>query len=231
MRRRVAGTAPRMTPRPAPAIDARQVAFGDLLITCDDNVLQPRSWTAAQSEWAADLSGGLPPGRLLELCTGAGHIGLQALHGTARTGVLVDNDPVACALATANAAAAGLADRVEVRERMVDDCVGLDEEFVLVIADPPWVPAGDVGRFPEDPRAAIDGGVDGLDLARRCLTTIDRCLHDDGAAVLQLGSIAQADDLGDWAAGRVDLVASEVRSFGRRGVLVLLRRPQAGDGR
>ncbi len=72
---------------------------------------------------------------------------------------------------------------------------------------------------------AIDGGSDGLDLARECVSTIDRCLDPRGAAVIQLGSIAQADALGDWMSERADLVAAEVRAFGDRGVLVLLRRP------
>ncbi|KQZ70692.1 RsmD family RNA methyltransferase [Nocardioides sp. Root151] len=204
---------------------ARQLTFGDLTIVYDERVLEPRPWTAAQSAWAAELALAVPPGRLLELCTGAGHIGLLAIASTGRDGVLVDIDAVACDFAAGNAAVAGLAERVEVRRRPVDDCLDADEVFPLVIADPPWVPAVHTDRFPEDPLVAIDGGDDGLALARACLLTIDRCLHSDGLAVLQLGSVAQADDLGDWMVGEVDLIASEVRAFGKRGVLVLLRRP------
>ncbi|WP_235735502.1 methyltransferase [Nocardioides alcanivorans] len=205
----------------------RQLAFGSLSIAYDDRVLEPRPWTAAQSAWAADLAHDVPPGPLLELCSGAGHIGLLAVETSGRNGVLVDIDPVACDFARANAAVAGLADLVEVRERPVDDCLAVGERFALVIADPPWVPASQTGRFPEDPLLAIDGGGDGLDLARDCVTTIDRCLHPQGAAVLQLGTVGQVDDLGEWMAGRLDLATTEVRMFGDRGVLAVLRRPGA----
>ncbi|NYG57163.1 methylase of polypeptide subunit release factors [Nocardioides daedukensis] len=212
------------TPEPSPTM-TQQAVFGDLTIAYDERVLTPRAWTTAQSAWVTELSLVVPDGPILELCTGAGHIGLLAIAHCGRDGVLVDLDPVACDFALANASSAGLAERVEVRRRPVADCLETGETFPLVVADPPWVPSARTGRFPEDPLLAIDGGDDGLALARACVQTIDDCLHPQGAAVLQIGSLAQADGLGDWMAGRVDLVVAEVRSHGERGVLALLRRP------
>lgn len=171
------------------------VPFGSLTIAFDDRVLRPREWTAAQSEWAADLMATAPGGTVLELCAGAGHIGLLAVAQTGRHLLCVDADPVACDYARANALAAGLAARVEVREARLQEALAPGETFPVVIADPPWVPREQTGRYPEDPLTAIDGGDDGLDVARACLAVIDDHLSPAGSAVLQVGSQAQADAL------------------------------------
>ncbi|HEX5920107.1 MAG TPA: RsmD family RNA methyltransferase [Nocardioides sp.] len=172
-----------------------QLAFGSLTIAFDDRVLRPREWTAAQSEWAADLMTTAPGGTVLELCAGAGHIGLLAVAASARRLLCVDANPVACDYARANALAAGMAERVEVREARLQEALAEEERFPVVIADPPWVPREETGRYPEDPLTAIDGGDDGLDVARDCLAVIDGHLAVGGSAVLQVGTRAQTDVL------------------------------------
>lgn len=199
----------------------RTAAFGTLLIDFDERILEPRAWTAAQSEWAADLIRDAPDGPVLEVCAGAGHIGLLAIAHEARPLVSVDLDPVACDYVRANAVRAGLADLVEVRQGALDAVLGPDERFAVIIADPPWVPRADTGRYPEDPVLAIDGGDDGLDLARRCWGLADRHLLDGGSAVLQVGTLEQVRRLEDETRGRTGLQVRETRSF-ERGVLVCL---------
>ena len=56
----------------------RTTRFGPLDIEYDERVLEPRAWTLAQSEWAAQLLTGAGDEPLLELCAGAGQIGLAA---------------------------------------------------------------------------------------------------------------------------------------------------------
>ena len=202
------------------------LTFGTLQISFDDRVLRPRHWTVAQADWAADLLDELPPGPVLELCAGTGHIGLLATMNTLRRLVLVDVDPVACHWARINADAAR-AGSVEVREADLAAALGDDETFPLIIADPPWVVTSDIERFPADPRIAIDGGTDGLAVARQCLDVIDGHLARDGAAVLQLGTSAQVDDSRAYveAIGGT-LTVDEVRTY-ERGVLALIRRRSA----
>ncbi len=167
--------------------------FGPLVIEYDARVLRPREWTAVQSRWAAQLLVDRPEGPILELCTGAGHIGLLAAQESGRELVAVDLDPVACAFARHNAQEAGLTEGVEVRESTLEEAVGDEESFAVVIADPPWVTSSEVDRYPEDPLSAIDGGADGLDLARRCLAVGAAHLQPGGSLLLQLGSHAQCD--------------------------------------
>ena len=201
-----------------------RMTFGPLAIAFDERVLRPREWTAAQSEWAADLMAAAPDGPVLELCAGAGHIGLLAVARSGRQLVCVDANPVACDFARANAVDAGMADRVEVREGRLETALAPDEQFPVVIADPPWVQSDQTSQFPEDPLAAIDGGADGLDVARACLSVIAAHLAPGGSAVLQLGTQAQADVLrGEPCFTDGRLVLAEVRQE-ERGVLVRLDR-------
>jgi methylase of polypeptide subunit release factors len=207
----------------------REVAFGPLTIRYDDRVLRPRAWTVQQSSWAAELLPGLPPGDVLELCCGAGQIGLLATSGSDRNLVLVDADPEACAYARENtdrAAAEGLAPRgrVEVRHGLLEAALDAGERFALVLADPPWVPTDQVADHPGDPTAAIDGGADGLFVARDCLDVIDRHLLPEGAAIVQVGDEAQVAAVAAYLSktGR-NLHPAEDR-VSEPGALVLLRR-------
>jgi release factor glutamine methyltransferase len=194
--------------------------FAGLRIKYDDRVLAPRDWTAAQSQWAAELVRTAPPGPVLEVCAGAGHIGLLAVTLAPRPLVCVDDDPVACQYLRRNAAAAGVP--VDVREGPMQSVLDPDERFAVLIADPPWVPRSDVRRFPEDPVTAIDGGPDGLDLVRACLAVIEQHLAPAGSAVLQVGP-QQVDPTRDLVARYDGLQVVEVRAF-ERGALLRIDR-------
>ena len=198
----------------------RTMTFGHLEIEYDGRVLTPRPWTEAQSSWAAELLVGLPPGDVLELCAGAGHIGLLAIAGTSRHLVQVDADKVAADFALTNAARArSRGDEasgwtVEVRHGWLEEALRPGERFTLVIADPPWVLADRTAHHPADPLTAIDGGPDGLEVARSCLEVIGRHLTEDGAALLQLGGADQVEDVRRHLEQRPDLA---LRVVGRRG--------------
>ncbi|BDZ58526.1 methyltransferase [Barrientosiimonas endolithica] len=139
------------------AAGASVTAFGGLRIVADDRLLQPREWTVAQAEWAAELAADAPDGALLELCCGAGQIGLLAARLTGRPLLAVDQDPIAVRQTEANARAAGLDGQVQTRRGRIDEVLDPDDRFAIVLADPPWVPHAQITRFPQDPPVAIDG--------------------------------------------------------------------------
>jgi methylase of polypeptide subunit release factors len=173
--------------------DSLSADFGGLRIEYDARVLEPRPWTTAQSRWAAELLAEVPAGPVLELCAGAGQIGLLAVADSDRRLVCVDACSAACSYARHNAMAAGLADRVEVREGRMQEALDADERFALVLADPPWVRRSEVGRYPEDPRSAIDGGLDGMDVAQACVDLAWRHVVPGGTLLIQLGTVGQVD--------------------------------------
>jgi release factor glutamine methyltransferase len=194
--------------------------IGPLAIEYDDRVLTPRPWTAEQAAWAADISEELPAGPLLELCCGVGHIGLLAARLTRRPAVLVDSNRAAWRLARDNARSAGLSEVVEVRHGTVEGALAPKETFPLVLVDPPYVPSAETGLFPDDPRDAIDGGPDGLDLARVCLAVATRHLAPGGAVILQLRDAEQAHRIGRVT---TSLHVAEVRIVADKGALVRLQ--------
>jgi release factor glutamine methyltransferase len=188
-----------------------RLPFAGLDISFDDRVLRPRPWTQEQARWAAQLLAHLPPGPVLELCCGAGQIGLAAVARTERRLVCVDLDPTAVEYAEQNARSAGLDHRVEVRRGRFQEVLPPEERYPLVIADPPWVASAETGRFPQDPLLAIDGGSDGLTVARACLETIEQHLDDGGEALLQLGSVDQVAALMSLGSGALRCL--EIRCY------------------
>lgn len=201
----------------------KQVTFHGLTIRFNAEVLEPRAWTEAQSSWAAELLADAPPGPVLELCAGAGHIGLGAMQDSSRNLVMIDFNPVAQRFAQDNAETNGLASRVEFRLARMDEALAPDERFSLVIADPPWVPTNDTSKFPADPLTAIDGGEDGLDLAYLCVDLINQHLAAQGSALLQLGNNEQVQRVRAYAEQHPTgfVTVKEARTFDD-GVLVRL---------
>lgn len=208
-----------MTTLDAPTELAR---FGDLDIRWDRRVLRPRAWTTAQSHWAAALSPHCPDGPVLELCCGAGQIGLLAAVLSGRPLVQVDRDPAATAFARSNAEDAGVPS--DVRTAALADALQPDEVFGLVIFDPPYVPTARVSEFPEDPVGAIDGGSDGTDQLVLGLGVALRHLHPDGHLVVQARDTDQVsvvrrllEGLGRVGSART---VREVRDYHPGGVLL-----------
>jgi release factor glutamine methyltransferase len=70
--------------------------------------------------------------------------------------------------------------------------VGGSATFDVVTAVAPYVPTGELRFLPADvqryePRRALDGGVDGLDLVRRTITAAARLLRPGGWLLIEVG--------------------------------------------
>ena len=199
----------------------RSTSFGGLLIRYDEGVLEPRDWTLGQAQWAEARSGGAPAGAVLELCAGAGQIGLVVARATGRGLIQVDVNPRACALARVNAREAGIG--ADVRCGGPSEVLAPEERFPVILADPPYIPSADTALYPDDPALAIDGGPDGLVVARQCLGVVREHLAEGGFAILQLRDLDQLEALGsDVRTG--GLVVAEQRAYPGRGALALLER-------
>ncbi|MDN5704992.1 MAG: methyltransferase [Yaniella sp.] len=202
-----------------------ELTFAGLIISYDHRVLEPRPWTEAQSSWAAELLAQAPAGPVLELCAGVGHIGLAAVQDSHRDLVMVDFNPITEHFAQHNAVVNNMAERIEFRLARMQNALAAEERFGLIIADPPWVRSTETSRFPADPVLAIDGGDDGLDLARTCVELIDQHLADGGSALLQLGNTEQVRLIAQHAKqlGEGAVTVQETKTFDD-GVIVRLAR-------
>lgn len=151
------------------------------------------------------VSAELPALRVLDVCTGSGCIACAvASEYPAAHVVALDIAPKALALVQENAELIGVADRVDVRESDVCAAVRPDEweTFDLVISNPPYVPSAVVDGLNAEvsdyePRLALDGGEDGLDVLRRLLPEAQRCLRPGGVLAVELfeGHLDQAAGL------------------------------------
>jgi release factor glutamine methyltransferase len=136
--------------------------------------------------------------RLVDFGTGTGCLLLSLLHELPNaTGVGVDVSTAALAVAMENADVLGLAQRATFHRGDWDD--GLDPGFDIVLANPPYIPSGDIPGLQLEvasfePRLALDGGSDGLDAYRRIGPAAMRLLAPGGLAALEIG-LEQADSV------------------------------------
>lgn len=140
---------------------------------------------------------------LVDFGAGSGAIGLAV---AARTpGLLVvgiDRSPVALGYARSNGTRLGMAGRCL---WVVADCLDpvAGEAAEVVVSNPPYVPAGELLQLaPEisryEPLEALDGGPDGLQVARRLVAGAHRVLRPGGVLLVELGGASQAQALATW---------------------------------
>lgn len=157
----------------------------------DARVLVPRPETELVVEAALEKLPEGAAGAVLDLCTGSGCIGLTlAAERPAIRLCALDSSPGALEVARENARALGLAERADLLQGDLFAPVAT-RTFAMVIANPPYVPSGAIaGLKPEvrrEPRLALDGGPDGLDVVRRIVADVPRFLEPGGWLVLEIG--------------------------------------------
>ncbi|MCB9527059.1 MAG: peptide chain release factor N(5)-glutamine methyltransferase [Myxococcales bacterium] len=167
-----------------------QKGFWSLDLAVDARVLVPRPDTERLVERAIERLKGRDAPRIVDVGCGSGAIALALAHERPDATVIgVDRSPDALDVSRANAAALGL-DRVEWRRG--DLLAGLAGPFDLVAANPPYIPSADIDALMPDvaryePRAALDGGPDGLDLVRRLIPEAAERLTPGGALLVEIG--------------------------------------------
>ena len=163
----------------------------DLAVSPATLVPRPESETLIEAAVAA-FAGGPAPCRVLDLGTGTGCLLLAALSAfPAAFGVGVDRVPAAAALARENAARLGFDRRAAFL--CADWAAALRGRFDLVLANPPYIPHGEVATLmPEvaryEPATALDGGADGCDAYRTLLPALPGLLAPAGVAIVELGA-------------------------------------------
>jgi len=172
--------------------------FHGLAMSADPRVLIPRPETEllvdlalariAAALTAAPRPDGSPPYCVLDVGTGSGAIPIAVATGLRRrryadavrieaTDISVD----ALALAVENAVGHGVADMIDFRhaDLLADDVIATGP-WDLVMANLPYIPSADVPRLAVaasfEPRVALDGGDDGLDLVRRLIERLPAAL-------------------------------------------------------
>lgn len=200
--------------------------FRHIDLRTDRRVLVPRPETELLVEVALEAD----PASVLDVGTGSGAVALALADELPDSVSIVAVDVSADALAVAaeNAAALGLADRVDLRLGSVDAAAA--DGFDIVVANLPYVPEGDRASLePEitryEPAIALFSGPDGLDAVRDLLAALAPGGEgpSTGVVALEIGE-GQAPEVGELVrtAGfprievRTDLAGIERVVVGRR---------------
>ena len=145
--------------------------FAGHRVTVTPDVLIPRPETEILLEEAIKLiePDGLP---VLDVGTGSGILALALAKKFPQLEIVAtDISPAALALARRNAEGMG---KIRFVESDLMENPSLPERFQMIVANLPYIPTGQIdGLMREvrhEPRLALDGGADGLDLVRRLIT-------------------------------------------------------------
>lgn len=155
-------------------------------------VLIPRPETELLVEHTTAALAGVDAPRIVDVGTGSGCIAITlALEMPSATLLAVDASPSALAIARENAVRHEVADRVEIVEG--DLLNGVDEGSAdAVVSNPPYIAESDFASLePEvsdhEPREALAGGADGLDVIRRLVPEAYRALAPGGWLFIEFG--------------------------------------------
>jgi len=199
--------------------------FCGLRVAVDPGVFVPRRRTEFLVQQAVALA--RPGAVVVDLCCGTGAIG--AAVAAAVNGVelhAADVDPVAVKCARRNV------DRVYEGDLYDALPPGLRGRIDLLVVNAPYVPTDEIGMMPpeardHEPRVALDGGIDGVDIHRRVaagapdwlarrghilIETSDHQAPNTVAAFTDVGfaaQVLQSEDLG----ATVVLVSRQADSF------------------
>lgn len=138
----------------------------------------------------------VPPdaeGEVLDLCSGSGCVGVTlACERPGLRVTAVELHPDAAALARENAGALGVEDRYDQRVGDLFAPLAGRGPFLAVATNPPYVADGEIPGLQvevrdHEPRAALAGGADGGDVARRILDEAQAWLVPGGLLAMEHG--------------------------------------------
>jgi release factor glutamine methyltransferase len=132
------------------------------------------------------------PARVLDLCTGSGCVAITIAAERPQASVwATDLSPGALAVAKANAEALGVDGRVTFFEGDLLAPVPAEARFDVIVSNPPYVKSGEIAglqrEVQQEPRLALDGGADGLDVIRRLVPAALARLKPGGLLALEIG--------------------------------------------
>jgi len=169
---------------------------------------------------------------VVDLCCGSGAVGAALAASLGRAELhAADIDPAAVRCARRNVAAAG--GRVYQGDLYGPLPARLRGRVDLLAANVPYVPSGDVGLLPaearaHEPRVALDGGADGLDVLRRVAAGAPLWLAPGGHLLVET-SERQAPRAAE-AFGRAGLIPRVAHSSRLNSTVVIGTRPPGPGG-
>ena len=129
---------------------------------------------------------------ILDIGTGTGCIIISLLSELKNSvGMAVDISSKAILVAKKNACKFKLSERIKFLNKHFEDL--REKKFDLIVSNPPYIKRSDIKNLSEDikkfePRMALDGGNDGLDLIKKVIYKSKKILKINGTLALEIGN-------------------------------------------
>jgi len=164
-------------------------------IAVSRHVLVPRPETELLAEFGWQFLSTLnsQPSTCLDFCTGSGCIAIAvAAKCPVAEIVATDISAEALVLAKENAQRNNVTERIEFRQGDGFAALANGAQFDLIVSNPPYIPSAEIATLdPEvrdfDPRAALDGGADGLEFYRLIASQAAAFLKPGGKIMVEFG--------------------------------------------
>ncbi len=165
--------------------------FWSLKLNIDKGVLIPRPETEILVEFLVKYFKNQKP-FILDIGTGSGCIIISLLQELKRSkGVAIDISNKALNIAKKNAHLNGLSKRIKFINSSINNFNNF--KFDLIVSNPPYIARHQLKNLSEDiknfePKIALDGGNDGLDVIRKVIYKSRKILKINGMLALEIGN-------------------------------------------
>lgn len=156
------------------------------------DVLIPRPETEILVEAAIKELNGKAETKFCEIGVGSGCIAISILKAVpAAVAIGVDLSEAALAVARSNAEKHDVINRLGLNASDVFSNIN-EADFDLIVSNPPYIPMSDIETLQTEvrefePRMALDGGQDGLDIVRKLILEAQKYLKPSGMLLIEIG--------------------------------------------
>lgn len=178
----------------------REAWLGEHRFYVDERVIIPRSFFVEiipeqLDDWLPDPKS---VARVVDVCTGSGCLAIMLARHFPKAAVdAIDLSADALEVAAINVKAHRLGRRVTLHRSDGFDAVPA-EKYDVILSNPPYEPSALCDALPtefrREPRLALDGGPDGLDIIRKLLRQARTRLRPHGIVLLEVGGLRAAMD-------------------------------------
>lgn len=166
--------------------------FMGMELFVDENVLIPQPDTEILVEEVLRIIEDQENLEILDMCTGSGAIAVSIAKNINNCKVYaVDISEVALEVAKKNAIKNGVDKKINFINSNMFEKIDNNKKFDIIVSNPPYIETKTLAtldiQVQNEPKIALDGGIDGLDFYRNLLVNSKKYLKENGVIAMEIG--------------------------------------------